>query len=85
MRIFSDCTVPTALNATITISAGSEGVNDAGGEVVISGGTVQVDCNYTLFNVGIGNGTEQSSTVTLTCTDTLWDDADADWQCLPTC
>ena len=73
------------MNATIEVTAGSDGKDDAGGDVVISGGTTDVSCNFTLYNVGTGNGTEQNTAVTLTCTDTEWNDADSSWQCLPTC
>ena len=72
--------MPTKINATL-----AEGVASSGGtDIIIHGGTVDVNCSdFTLYALTTGNTTTFNEPVILTCTNTVWDDADSGWQCIP--
>jgi hypothetical protein len=66
---------------------GSEGVDAENSEVVINGGQVEVSCDdFTLYKLENVNQTaEQTTPVTLNCTETEWDESENTWQCVPIC
>lgn len=80
---FSDCQKPTSINASILAMSGSQGFDDNGIEVTVSGGSVLVECDFELYMLTTDNGTMFRQAVTLTCDSAQWNDADSGWMCVP--
>ena len=85
MTIFAGCPLATTIPILATVTHTLNATDDYGVEVVANGGTATIECNGTLYEVGIGNDTSTPGAVTLTCTNGVWDDVHENWQCIPTC
>ena len=88
--VLANCAMPTAINATMTFGMDSRRVDASGSGVIVSGGNVTVSCSDLTLTALTSTATNtcsgmcaHGSSVTLTCTDGVWDKADA-WHCKPT-
>ena len=82
---FTDCPIPTKIDANLEVIGDSTAIVEPN-TVLISGGTVEVSCNFTLYNLTSTAGEPwYDTTVTIECTDTDLDNSESGWQCLPTC
>ena len=79
--------MPTNISALLTVGTNSGGEDVNGDAVIVGGGTVIASCSdYGLYVLTAdGGATNFSADEILLCTNTEWNNADADWECLPIC